>query len=98
MLQTTTIDPGAAFDGYVFADQLLIPEGTHRQVIVEVNCAGSPHRFTLNLVPSGTDFPVPLGIPAVPRQTVQAMQRTLETWHWTDRPPPSKVDGMTVIE
>ncbi|WP_312687662.1 hypothetical protein [Brevundimonas nasdae] len=98
VLQTTTIDPGAAFGGYVFADQLLIPEGTHRQVIVEINFAGSPHRFTLNLVPSGTDFPVPTGIPATPRQTVQTMQRTPETWHWIDEPPPSKVDGMTVIE
>lgn len=98
VLQTTTIDPGAAFGGYVFADQLLIPEGTRRQVIVEVNFAGSPHRFTLNLVPSGTDFAVPVGIPAAPRQTVQTMQRTPETWHWTDGPPPSKVDGLPVME
>ena len=98
VLQTTTIDPGAAFGGYVFADQLLIPEGTRRQVNIEVNFAGSTHRFTLNLVPSGTDFAVPVGIPAVPRQTVQTMQRTPETWHWTVGPPPSKVDGLPVIE
>ena len=98
VLQTTTIDSGAAFGGYVFADQLLIPEGTRRQVVVEVNFAGSPHRFTINLVPSGTDFPVPVGIPAVPGQAVQAMQRTPETWHWTDGPPPSKADGLPVIE
>ncbi|QYC09809.1 hypothetical protein [Brevundimonas nasdae] len=98
MLQTTAIDPGAAFGGYVFADQLLISEGTRRQVIVEVNFTGSPHRFTLNLVPSGTDFPVPVGIPATPRQTVQALQHAPETWHWTGVPPSSKVDGMTVIE
>ncbi|MCK6103928.1 hypothetical protein [Brevundimonas sp. EYE_349] len=28
VLQTTTIDSGATFGGYIFADQLLIPEGT----------------------------------------------------------------------
>ncbi|WP_312573085.1 hypothetical protein [Brevundimonas sp.] len=98
VLQTTTIDSGAAFGGYVFADQLLIPEGTRRQIVVEVNFAGAPHRFTINLVPSGTDFPVPTGIPAIPGQTMQARQRTQETWHWTDGPPPSKADGLSVIE
>lgn len=80
------------------ADQLLIPEGTRCQVVVEVNFAGPPHRFTLYLVPSGTDFPVPVGIPAVPSQAVQAMQRTPETWHWTDGPPSTEADGVPVIE
>lgn len=98
VLQTTTIDPGATFGGYVYADQLLIQEGTHRQIVVEVNFAGSPHRFTLKLVPSGTDFPVPTDIPAVPARTVQAMQRTPETWHWTDGPPPTRADGIPVIQ
>src|SRR5690606_4280451 len=98
VLQTTTIDPGATFGGYIFADQLLIPEGTNRQIIVEVNFAGAPHRFTLNLVPSGTDFPVPTDIPAVPARTVQSMQRTPETWQWTDGPPPTRADGVPVIE
>ena len=98
VLQTTTIDSGSAFGGYIFADQLMIPEGTRRQIVVEVNFAGAPLRFTLNLVPSGTDFPVPSGIPAVPGQTIQAMQRTPETWHWTDGPPPSRADGVPVIE
>lgn len=59
---------------------------------------GYPHRFSLTLVPSGTDFPVPLGIPAVQRQTVQAIQRTPETWHWSDKTPPSKTDGLLVID
>lgn len=98
VLQTTTIDSGATFGGYVYADQLLIPEGTHRQIIVEVNFAGVPHRFTLKLVPSGTDFPVPTDIPAVPSRAVQAMQRTPGTWHWTDGPPPTRADGIPVIE
>ena len=98
VLQTTTIDSGATFGGYIFADQLLIPEGTRRRIVVEVNFGGAPHRFTLNLVPSGTDFPVPTGIPAVPGRTMQVMQRTSETWHWTDGPPPSKADGLPVIE
>lgn len=98
VLQTTTIDSGATFGGFIFADQLLIPEGTRRQIVVEVNFAGSPHRFTLNLVPSGTDAPVPTGIPAVPGRAMQAMQRTPETWHWTNGPPPSAADGLPVIE
>lgn len=98
VLQTTTIDSGATFGGYIFADQLMIPEGTRRQIVVEVNFAGAPHRFTLNLVPSGTDFPVPTGIPAVPGQTMQVMQRTQETWHWTEGAPPSKIDGIPVIQ
>lgn len=98
VLQTTTIDSGATFGGYVYADQLPIPEGTHRQIVVEVNFAGAPHRFTLKLVPSGTDFPVPTDIPAVPARTVQTMQRTPETWHWTDGPPPTRADGIPVIQ
>lgn len=98
VLQTTTIDSGATFGGFIFADQILIPEGTRRQIVVEVNFAGAPHRFTLNLVPSGTDAPVPTGIPAVPGRAMQAMQRTPETWHWTDGPPPSRADGLEVIE
>ena len=97
VLQTTTIDSGATFGGYIYADQLLIPEGTHREILVEVNFAGAPHRFTLKLVPSGTDYPVPTGIPAVPARAMQAAQRTPETWHWTDGPPPSRADGVPVI-
>ncbi len=39
---TTIIDSGVTFGGYIFADQLLIPEGTQRQIVVEVNFAGAP--------------------------------------------------------
>lgn len=98
VLQTTTIDPGSTFGGYIFADQLLIPEGVRRQIVVEVNFAGAPHRFTLDLVPSGMNIPLPTGIPAVPGRAMQAMQRTSETWHWTDGPPPSRADGLRVID
>lgn len=97
VLQTSTIDPGATFGGYIFADQLQVPEGTSRQIVVDVSFAGAPHRFTLNLVPSGTDFAVPLGIPAVPGQSLQAMQRTPETWHWTEGPPPTQHSDVPVV-
>ena len=98
VLQTTTIDPGATFGGFVFANQMLIPEGTTRRIMVEVNFAGAPHRFTLDLAPSGTDMPIPTGIPAVPGRAMQTMQRTPETWHWTDGPPRSKADGIPIIQ
>lgn len=97
VLQTSTIDPGSTFGGFIFADQLQIPEGTSRQVMVDVDFAGASHRFTLNLVPSGTEFAVPVGIPAVPGQAMQSMQRTPETWQWTDGPPPTKHEGLPVI-
>lgn len=98
VLQTTTIDPGATFGGFVFADQLIVPEGTIRQIVVEVNFAGAPHQFTIALAPSGTEAPVPMGIPAVPARTVQAMQRTPQTWHYTDGPPPTPYDGLEIVE
>lgn len=98
VLQTTTIDSGATFGGFVFADQLPIIEGTVRKILVEVNFNGTPHRFSLVLAPSGTDMPVPTGIPAVGRRDMQTLQRTPETWHWTDGPPASKADGLPVIE
>ena len=75
----------------------MVAEGTTRQIVVDVDFAGASHRFTLTLVPSGTDFALPLGIPAVPRQAVQAMQRTPETWQWTEGPPPTQHDDLPVI-
>lgn len=65
---------------------------------MEVNFGGYPHRFTINLASSDSDFEVPTNIPAVPTQRILAMQRTPETWHFPDGPPPSRVDGMEVIE
>lgn len=71
-----------------------------RDMVIEVRFDGFPHRFRLNLAPSGTYAPTPVDIPAVPAQVTQALMRTRETWHWTDKPPPSPTTfkGMPVIE
>lgn len=98
VLQTTTVDSGTATAGFIYADQLLIPEGSARAIVVDVNFGGSPHQFTINLASSSSAFEVPTNIPAVPAQTMQGMQRTPETYHWTDGPPPSPLAGVPVIE
>ncbi|URI14854.1 hypothetical protein [Brevundimonas albigilva] len=98
VLQTTTVDPGTATAGFIYADQLLVPSGVVRTILVDVNFGGSPYQFTIDLASSDSSAEVPTNIPAVPAQRMQAMQRTAETYHWTDGPPPSKADGITVIE
>jgi len=97
-LQTTTIDPGAFSGGFIFADQLAIPEGMIRQIAVEVNFGGAAHLFTIALAPSGTEASVPTGIPAVPAQTMQALQRIPESWRWTDGPPRHRYENIEVVE
>ena len=98
VLQTTTVDPGTATAGFIYADQLLIPNGTARAILVDVNFGGAPHQFTMNLASSNSSDEVPTNIPAVPAQRIQAMQRTPETYQWTDGPPPAPYDGLEVIE
>lgn len=98
VLQTTTVDPGTATAGFIFTDQLLIPSGSARSIMVDVNFGGSPHQFTIGLASSDSAAEVPTNIPAVPRQRMQAMQRTPETYHWTNGPPPSASDGLEIIE
>lgn len=98
VLQTTTVDPGSATAGFIFADQLLIPNGTARAIMVDVNFGGTPHQFTINLASSNSHDEVPTNIPAVPIQRMQAIQGTPETYHWTDGPPPSPLAGVRVIE
>lgn len=98
VLQTTTVDPGAATAGFIFADQLLIPSGAARTILVDVNFGGAPHRFTIELASSNSPAEVPTNIPAVPAQRMQAMQRTPETYHWTDGAPPAPYDGLEIID
>lgn len=98
MLQTTRVDPGSRTGGFIFADQVAVPDGLIRPMTVEVNLGGYPHQFTINLASSAPDAEAPINIPAVPAQCMQSMQRTPETWHFPDGPPPSKVDGMEVID
>ena len=98
VLQTTTVDPGSRTGGFIFADQVAVPNGVIRPMTVEVNFGGYPHQFTINLASSDTEAEVPTNIPAVPAQRMQAMQRTPETWQFPDGQPPFKVDGMEVID
>ncbi len=98
LLQTTTIDPGTVHAGAIVADQIVIPDGSVRGLVVEVRFDGYPHRFRLDLAPSGTYAPTPVDIPAVPAQVTQGMMRTAETWHWTDGPPPTTFKGLPIIE
>jgi hypothetical protein len=98
LLQTTTIDPGTTHAGAIVAEQIVIPDGAVRDMIVEVRFDGYPHRFRLNLAPSGVSAPTPTDIPAVPAQVTQQLMRTAETWHWTAGPPPTTFKGMPIIE
>jgi hypothetical protein len=98
VLQTTTVDPGTATAGFIYADQLLIPNGSARAILVDVNFGGAPHQFTINLASSNSPDEVPTNIPAVPAQRMQAMQRTQETYQWTDGPPATPYDGLEIIE
>lgn len=98
VLQTTTVDPGTATAGFIYADQLLIPNGTARAILIDVNFGGAPHQFAINLASSNSSDEAPTNIPAVPAQRIQAMQRTPETYQWTDGPPAAPYDGLEIIE
>lgn len=98
VLQTTTVDPGTATAGFIFADQIPVPSQSSRAILVDVNFGGTPHRFTIALASSDASTEVPTNIPAVPAQRIQTMQRTAETYHWPDGPPPTPYDGMEIIE
>jgi hypothetical protein len=89
MLETTTIDPGTAHGGAILTEQIVIPDGMVRDVVIEVRFGGVPHHFRLNLAPSGAYAPTPVDIPAVPAQITQELFRTREAWRWTDGPLPS---------
>lgn len=88
VLQTTTIDPGRTFGGWVLADQLVIPAEGRRAILVRANFGGYSHDFTINLASSDSADEVPTNIPAVPAQAMQRLQTTPQTWHWTQGPPP----------
>jgi len=99
VLQTTTVDPGATFGGFIFADQLTIPKGTVQEIVVDVEFGGGPHQFTITLAPSDVDVGVPSRIPAVPAAAMQSMQRRPQTWHWTEGAPPRPAyDRASIVE
>ena len=66
MLETTTIDPGTTHGGALLAEQIVIPDGMVRDMVIEVRFGGFPHPFRLNLAPWGTYAPTPVDITAVP--------------------------------
>ncbi|MBX3478410.1 MAG: hypothetical protein KF910_12420 [Brevundimonas sp.] len=98
VLQTTTVDPGRTTAGFIFADQVLTPTGGVRSIVVDVNFGGAAHRFHIVLAASDSSVEVATNIPAVPAQTMQGMQRTPETWHWTNGPSSAPYDGLEVID
>ncbi|MFC5373750.1 hypothetical protein ACFPIF_14365 [Brevundimonas faecalis] len=67
------IDPGTTHGGAILAEQIVIPDGAIRDMVIEVRFGGFPHRFRLNLVPSGIYAPTPADIPAVPAQVTQGL-------------------------
>lgn len=66
MLETTTIDSGMAHAGAILAKQIAIPDGMVRDMVIEERFGGFPHRFRLDLAPSGAYAPTPVDIPALP--------------------------------
>ncbi|HEY3695296.1 hypothetical protein [Phenylobacterium sp.] len=85
VLQTTTIDPGTAYGGAIFADQISVPPGSVDAIDVEVRFGGELHQFRIAIAPSGTASPVLAGIPAVTQREMRSIQNTPQTWMW-DRP------------
>ncbi|VTO11284.1 hypothetical protein [Brevundimonas vancanneytii] len=95
MLETTTIT--LADGGAILTEQIVIPDGMIRDVLIEARFGGFPHQFPISLAPSGTNAS---RYPGCARPGHTKLMRTRETWHWTDGPPPSPTifKGMPVIE
>ena len=89
VLQTSTIDPGTAHSGYVYADQLIIPEQEIRRLTVAVNLGGEDHLFGINLASSENQVGLARGIPAVPRVDFARVAGARDTYNWTDPQPPA---------
>lgn len=89
VLQTTTIDPATVHAGAIISQQVDIPPGTVRDIVVGVHFGGETHTFRISMAASGTPTPVPEDIPAVPRYDMQRMLQAPETWHWNEPTPPA---------
>jgi hypothetical protein len=90
VLQTTTIDPGTYWAGWIVADQPTLAVGEVRKMNVSVTFAGETHRFSLFLAPEGTPTPPQVSLPAVTRVSGEALlHHTAPTWLWDKPPPPS---------
>ena len=89
VLQTTTIDPGTYWGGWIVADRPTLADGEVRRMDVSVTLAGEAHRFALFLAPEGVATPPQISLPAVTRAEGEAMlQDTPATWLWNAPPPP----------
>lgn len=98
VLQTTTIDPGRKWGGGIFARQVVIPDGAVREMVVDVRFGGDSHLFRIGLAHSGAGATVPANIPAVPQVTMETLQRTRNTWLFTNGPEPTPYDDLEIIE
>jgi hypothetical protein len=93
LLQTTTIDPGAAWAGVVAARQPPLVDGAARTLYVKVDFIGESHQFKLLIAPEGTPTRV-RNLPAVTRAGMERLQGTPPTWLWD---APSEVPDEPVI-
>ena len=98
VLQTTTIDPGRKWGGGIFARQVVIPDGSVREMVVDVRFGGDSHLFRIGLAYSGAGATVPANIPAVPQVTMENLQRTRNTWLFINGPEPTPYDDLEIIE
>lgn len=89
VLQTSTIDPGTAHSGWVYADQLLVPEQVIRRLTIAVNLGGEDHLFGIDLASSENEIGVSPGIPAVPRVDFARVAGAQPTYNWSDPQPPA---------
>lgn len=84
MLQTTTIDPGSYWSGWVVAAQPPSEPGRVRRVEVSVRLNGETHRFALLVTPEGGPSPVQPDLPAASQSEAEdTLYRTQPTWLWT---------------
>lgn len=89
VLQTSTIDPGTTHSGWVYADQLVVPEQEVRQLTIAVHVGGEDHLFGIDLASSENEVGLARGIPAVPRGDFARVAGAQSTYNWTDPQPPA---------
>ncbi len=83
VLETTTLDPGTSWSGWVVGPEPSLAEGQTRRVDVVVRLAGETHRFSLLLAAEGTPLPAQADLPAAPRRDAElALYGTPSTWLW----------------
>lgn len=87
VLQTSTIDPGTAHAGWVYADQLIVPDTQVRRLRVAVNLGGHEHNFSIDLASSALEVGVQRNIPAVSRPALARSMDANGTYQWSDPQP-----------